>query len=428
MGLKMQIVADVGGIPGKDCRGFCKYCYFRKVNHIESLGCRKCTPGKIGCVECSEGVAETKTEFKMPFLVMSEVQNTLMMNPMGNIKDAGLKVNISGGGDVSCYPHLQELTGTLNQFGLPIHLGYTSGKGIDNPESASELINNGVDEVTFTIFSTDTELRGKWLNNDNPQVSIDAAKIFAENIEMHAASVIIPGVNDGDILHETAANMEDWGAKALILMRFANYTEHGLILNNTPIIKGVTPHTIEEFEELVKDINKEFNLRVTGTPLGDPETGAPFAIAKPKNEIYLQFIQEVTGEATLISSKIAAPYIESVFKKIGAEDNVNVISVNKDIACLITKDDLIDIDLGNVKETVIIPGRSFIHELDAERIFSEDGIDRLVGRGPEKLSVDGEMSGTLTEEQVIERELELFRELVEAINFLGMKVNVGKQL
>ncbi|MGL6298614.1 MAG: methyl coenzyme M reductase-arginine methyltransferase Mmp10, partial [Methanobacteriaceae archaeon] len=100
------------------------------------------------------------------------------------------------------------------------------------------------------------------------------------------------------------------------------------------------------------------------------------------------------------------------------------IGVNKDIACLITKDDLKSIDLGDVKETVIIPGRSFVHELDAERIFSEDGIDRIVGRGPEKLSVDGEMSGTLTEEQVIERELELFRELVEAINFLGMKIKI----
>lgn len=414
----MQIVADVGGIPGKDCRGFCKYCYFRKVKDIEALGCRKCSPGKIGCVECSEGVAETKTEFKMPFLVMSEVQNTLMMNP---VRDADLKVNISGGGDVSCYPHLQELTGTLKQFGLPIHLGYTSGKGIDNPQFANELINNGVDEVTFTIFSTDAELRRKWLSDDNPQASIDAAKIFAENIEMHAASVIIPGVNDGEVLRETATNLEDWGAKALILMRFANYTEQGLILNNAPIIKGVEPHTIHEFEQLVNDINNEFNLRVTGTPLGDPETGAPFAIAKNENEVYLQFIQDITGEATIISSKIAAPYIESVFNKLGAEENVNVIATNKDIACLITKNDLEELNLSDVKETVIIPGRSFVHELDAERIFSADGKDRIVGRGPDKLSVDGEMSGTLTEEQVIERELELFRELVEAINFLGMK-------
>ena len=33
----MQIVADVGGTPGKDCNGFCKYCYFRKVKEIKTL-------------------------------------------------------------------------------------------------------------------------------------------------------------------------------------------------------------------------------------------------------------------------------------------------------------------------------------------------------------------------------------------------------
>ncbi len=32
------------------------------------------------------------------------------------------------------------------------------------------------------------------------------------------------------------------------------------------------------------------------------------------------------------------------------------------------------------------------------------------------------MSGTLTEENVIEKEIELFRDLVEAINFFGMKM------
>ena len=33
----MQIIADVGGIPGKDCKGFCKYCYFRKVKKQDPL-------------------------------------------------------------------------------------------------------------------------------------------------------------------------------------------------------------------------------------------------------------------------------------------------------------------------------------------------------------------------------------------------------
>jgi len=413
----MQVVADVGGIPGKDCRGFCKYCYFRKVKKIEPLGCKNCSPGKIGCPRCSEGVTETSNEFKLPFAVMSEVQQTLMMM---NPQDENLKVNISGGGDVSCYPHLEELTGTIHQFGLPMHLGYTSGKGIDDSEIATKLINNGVDEVTFTLFASDVNLRKEWMNDPAPEESLKAAQLFAESTDLHAANVIVPGVNDGEVLRSTCATLEDWGAKALILMRFANTTEQGLILKNEPIIKDIETQSVEDFGQLVKNIDSEFNFRVTGTPVCDPETNAPFAIAKDENEIYLQFIQEVTGEATIISSKIAAPYIANIFEKIGAED-VNVVATQKDIACLITKEDLEAIDLSGVKESVIIPGRSFVHQIDAERIFTSDGVDRLVGRGPEKLSVDGEMSGTLTDENVIEQELELFRELVEAINFFGMK-------
>ena len=102
----MQIIADVGGIPGKDCGGFCKYCYFRKVKEQDPLGCRNCTPGRVGCENCTRGVREVKNEFIHPFMVVGSVQNSLMM---GNITDKNLKVNISGGGDVSCYPHLMEV-------------------------------------------------------------------------------------------------------------------------------------------------------------------------------------------------------------------------------------------------------------------------------------------------------------------------------
>ncbi|GAA5819325.1 MAG: methyl coenzyme M reductase-arginine methyltransferase Mmp10 [Methanobrevibacter sp. CfCl-M3] len=415
--IKMQIVADIGGIPGVDCKGFCKYCYFKKVKYMEPLGCISCSPGKIGCSRCGEELRESKNNFKLPFIVMSEIQSTLML---GNYRDKDLKVNISGGGDLSCYPHLNELTSTLNQFGLNSHIGYTSGKGFENGEIAKTLVNNGVDEVTYTVFSTDHNLRREWVKDQNPDESLKALKIFSESIEVHGASVIIPGVNDGDVLLKTCSDLESWGAKALILMRFANTTNQGLILKNAPILKDIETHSVEEFKDLVKEINSQFNLRVTGTPVFDPETNAPFAIAKDGNEIYLQFIQEVTGEATIISSKIAGPYIAKIFEKIGADD-VNIVCTEKEIACLITKEDLEDIDLSEVKDAVIIPGRSFIHNLDAEKIFSKDGKERVVGRGPDKLSVDGEMSGTLTEEQVIERELEEFRELVQAVNFFGMK-------
>lgn len=412
----MQIVADVGGIPGKDCNGFCKYCYFRKVKQTEPLGCSSCLPHKIGCQRCSEGIKETVSAFKNPLEVMTNVQNTLMMQPLKN----KTKINISGGGDVSCYPYLENLTANLNQFSLNSHLGYTSGKGIDDSLIAHRLIDNGVNEVTFTIFSDDYKLRREWLNDKNPEQSLDACRIFAENIDLTAASVIIPGVNDGDVLRNTCDCLEKWGAKGIILMRFANTFNEGLILKNGPILEDFYSQSIKDFGKLVEDIDKEYGFRVSGTPICDPTTGAPFAIAQNKNKIFLQFIKPVTGEATIITSKIAAPYIEKIFNELEVED-VNVVGVQKEIACLITRDDLKELDLSEIKESVILPGRAFVHLLDAERILSADGVDRVVGYGPDSLTVDGELSFDMTDEDVIERELESFNDLVDAINFYGMR-------
>lgn len=412
----MQIVADVGGIPGKDCDGFCKYCYFRKVKDIKAFGCAHCLPNTVGCERCSKGVSETGSEFKNPFEVVNNIQTTLMMQPIRG----ELKANISGGGDVSCYPYLENLTQSLSQMSINSHLGYTSGKGIKDISEASKLINNGVDEVTFTIFSDNPDLRREWLKDKSPDVSLDACKTFCENIDLVAASVIIPGVNDGDVLRKTCNSLEEWGAKGIILMRFANSFNEGLILGNEPILKGIETQSINSFKNLVDEINNEYNFRVTGTPLYDPMTGGPFAIANDENKMFLECIKPVTGEATIITSKIAAPFISDIFRKIGA-DGVNVIGVKKEIACLITKDDLEDVDLSDVQESVIIPGRAFVHILDAERILSRDGVERIVGYGPETLSVDGELSFNMIDENVIEHELEQFNDLVDAINFYGMK-------
>lgn len=415
----MQVVADVGGIPGKDCNGFCKYCYFRKVKKVKAFGCAHCLPNKIGCDRCSKGITDSQSEFRSPFEVITEVQNALMMQP--NFRENDIKVNISGGGDVSCYPYLENLTANLNQFSLKSHLGYTCGKGITESEIASRLINNGVDEVTFTVFSTDPKLRREWVKDKKPEEALKACQIFCENVDLTGAGVIIPGVNDGDILRQTCNTLEEWGAKGFILMRFANTFNEGLILGNEPILKGIESQPVEEFGQLVEEINKEYNFRVTGTPLCDPETGGPFAIAKDENEIFLQFIKKVTGEATIITSKIAAPFISKIFDKIDA-DNVNVIGVPKEIACLITKEDLEQIDLSEVKQAVIIPGRAFVHQLDAERILSADGVERIVGRGPDTLTIDGELSFDKTDENVIEEELTQFNDLVDAINFFGMRI------
>ena len=340
----------------------------------------------------------------------------LMMNP---VRDANLKVNISGGGDVSCYPQLEELIASLYQWQLPIHLGYTSGKGIDNGDIASQFLSQGVNEVTYTIFSVDPALRKEWMLDPSPEESLKAAQLFAEGADLHAAAVIIPGVNDGQVLVDTCEKLEEWGAKALMMMRFANSYDQGLILGNEPVVEGITPHEPLQFEELVKEINSEFNLRVTGTPLGDPTIGSPFIIAKDKYEEFLGILPEVTGEATLLTSKLAAPFLKKIFDKI-APDNVNVIGTKKDIACLMTKQDLEVLDLDDIKDAVILPGRAFIHRMDAERILSQDGTERLVGYGPDTLSVDGELSSGMTEEEVIEHELGAFIDLIHAINFFGM--------
>lgn len=414
----MQIIADVGGIPGKDCRGFCKYCYFRKVKAGDPFGCKNCTPGRIGCEYCSEGIREQKNQFIPPFMVVGSVQNSLML---GQYQDKNLKINISGGGDVSCYPHLQEVVYSLKQLDIPIHLGYTSGKGIDDIKMAEELISNGVDEVTFTIFSTNKKLRKEWMGDKTPDVSLEALKLFCENCEVHAAAVIIPGVNDGAELLKTCGDLEEWGSKAFILMRFANSEKQGLILGNEPIIENMMTHSLQEFEDLVRKINQEFSFRVTGTPLCDPENDSPFAISKNKNKEYLELFSPVTSEASILTSRVAAPFIKKIIHNINAEDLVNVVAVEKDIGCLITSKDLEEIDLKDLRETVIIPGRALVHDKQAHEILSRDGIDRIVARGPEKLSVDGEMSGTLSREDVLKTELIAFQDLIETINFFGVR-------
>ena len=230
----MQIMADVGGIPGKNCRGFCEYCYFKKVTQKKVLGCKNCPPGQIGCPHCTTDTNMTRDYFP-PYQVLSSLQTNIFQTRLP--KDT--LVNITGDGDVSCYPHLLELTKGIHDMGLPIHLGYTSGKGIDDVSTVDKLINNGVIETTYTAFSTDAKLREKWMHDPTADVSIQALKRFCESCDVHAASIIIPGVNDGDILAKTCADLESWGAKALILMRFANTAYQGLILNNGPIIQGI---------------------------------------------------------------------------------------------------------------------------------------------------------------------------------------------
>lgn len=410
-------MADVGGIPGKNCRGFCEYCYFKKVTQKKVLGCKNCPPGQIGCPHCTTDTNMTRDYFP-PYQVLSSLQTNIFQTRLP--KDT--LVNITGDGDVSCYPHLLELTKGIHDMGLPIHLGYTSGKGIDDVSTVDKLINNGVIETTYTAFSTDAKLREKWMHDPTADVSIQALKRFCESCDVHAASIIIPGVNDGDILAKTCADLESWGTKALILMRFANTANQGLILNNGPIIPGIKEQTLTEFENLVRETAKNYNLRVTGTPVCDPETDAPYALSKDKNKEYLEILTPVRAEATIVTSKISAPYIEKILENLNAADYVNVVSTSQEIACLITEHDLREIDLNEVKDTVIIPGRCYVHDLVAEKIFRSDGKFRLIHRGPDMLTADGEMSGTLSKNDVLKQELMAFEDLIELINYMGVHI------
>ncbi len=404
----MEILADLGGRPGHDCRGFCRYCYFKGVKEVQPFGCKYCMPFQKGCNYCTKSVKEGYSSFKPLSVVAQEIQQAVYFNK--NIS----KFNVSGGGDVSCYPELKPLVNFLSRYNKPIHLGYTSGKGL-NREDAVFFIDHGVNEVTFTVFATDPELRRNYMNDKTPEDSLDALRVLAEKCTVYAAAVLIPGVNDGDVLLKTCADLEEMGVKGLILMRFANTVEQGLILDNAPVIEGIVPHTLSEFKAIVDDMNSRFKFRVTGTPLYDPETGAPFAIRNEPDARSL--LPEVTKEATIITGEVAAPLLREIFDDLGGL--VNIIPVKKDVGCLITIDDIKGLDLSVLKETVLFPGRAFVYDPEIKKIISSDGIDRLVRRGPDLLTVDGEMSISMTKEEVLAREIEAFTELIQMINLLG---------
>ncbi len=57
---------------------------------------------------------------------------------------------------------------------------------------------------------------------------------------------------------------------------------------------------------------------------------------------------------------------------------------------------------------------------EIKRVLSRDGVKRLVRRGPDRLTVDGEMSISMTPEEVLEVEVEAFAELIDEINALGV--------
>lgn len=405
-----HLTVDLGGRPGLDCRGFCSYCYFKRVQGTTSFGCRYCLPFQKGCDYCTRGVREQYTGFKDLRTVADEVLGNLQV-----MSDDVDRITISGGGDPSCYPEFRDLVELLSSMEAPIHIGYTSGKGFDDPDIADFLIESGLSEVSYTVFAADPDLRRRWMNDPTPEASLAVLDRLCGAIDVYAAAVVIPGVNDGETLEETCAWLEERGAKGLILMRFANRIEQGLILGNAPLIEGQQVHTVDEFRDIVTDLNERFSMKISGTPLWDPSIGSPFAILHEPD--LLKKLPRVRKRATVITGSVAAPFIQRILSIRGCRSRV--MKVRKEIACLITSDDLAGVNLKKLEDVVIIPGRAFVHDAEARAILSADGVDREVVRGPEMLTADAETSMGMTRAEVLEKEMEGFAALINTINQYG---------
>jgi len=405
-----QLTVDIGGSPGINCRGFCEYCYFKKVRGVQPLGCRYCLPFKKGCDYCTRGVKEEYSGFKD----LKTIADETLANLQGKSGDLE-RITISGGGDPSCYPRFNELIELLGSMEAPLHIGYTSGKGWDDPAIADLLIDHGLSELSFTVFATDPALRKRYMHDPTPEVSLKILDKLCETVDVYAAAVILPGINDGLVLEQTCEWLQDRGAKGIILMRFANAVEQGLILGNGPIINNQKVQTVESFRDLISDLDRRFTLKISGTPLWDPDIGSPFAILNESELI--KKLPVIQRRASVISGSIAAPFIEKVLVSCGSK--VPVISVTKEIACLLTIDDLRELELSALEPVVIIPGRAFVHDGEAQDVLSSDGVDRQVIRGPEMLTADAETSMGMTRQQVLEMEMDGFADLIRTINRYG---------
>ena len=411
----VQITVDIGGRPGYDCNGFCEYCYFKGVarnaaqNPPEPFGCKYCLPFTKGCSFCRDSIREAYTGFK-PLHDVGLETLTQLQQSSGDIS----KITISGGGDPSCYPEFIDLIELLASIEAPLHIGYTSGKGFDDPDIADFLIKSGMREISFTIFSSNPELRRAYMHDPHPEESLETYRRLAHEIDMYAAIIILPGVNDGQDLLDTISWLEACNTKGIILMRFANTVKQGLILNNGPLIPEHPVHTIEEFTAIVKKAKNHATIRISATPVFDPDFNTPFAIATMPE--ILTSLPQVTSRATLITGTIAAPYVREILHQLGFVGNV--IGVDKEIADLITMDDLLSCDPSILENTVIIPQNALVHDREVNALFGGDG-ERVVLRGPAMLTVDGETAMGMTKEEILEVERQGFSELIHLINRYG---------
>jgi methanogenesis marker radical SAM protein len=253
------------------------------------------------------------------------------------------------------------------------------------------------------------------MHDPTPEASLAVLGKLCEEIDVYAACVVLPGVNDGPVLEETCRWLEERGAKGIILMRFANRVDQGLILGNAPVIPGHPVQEVAEFRDMVTTLSRKFRMKVSGTPLWDPRIGSPFAIAAEPDLVAK--LPRIRGRASVITGRIAAPFIETILSQCG--QGARVVPVEKEIACLLTIDDLRALDPRGLEPLVVIPGRAFVYDREAESVLSRDGVQRIVMRGPECLTADAETSMGMERDAVLALEIEAFSDLIRLINRYG---------
>jgi methanogenesis marker radical SAM protein len=261
------------------------------------------------------------------------------------------RITISGGGDPSCYPEFNDLIELLSGMDVPLHIGYTSGKGFDDPKIADFLIDHGLSELSFTVFSVDPKKRARYMHDPTPGVSLKILERLCGEIDVYGAAVVLPGVNDGKYLEDTCDWLEEKGAKGLILMRFANTTRQGLILGNAPVLKGHRVQSVEEFREMVIDLSQRHRMKISGTPLMDPSIGSPFAI---RNETDLDLLLKTASAAkkVIVALNVSNPM---VFKEFESKVDAILVGFGGDRSSWLPEKAFLEIIAGQTEPSGLLP-------------------------------------------------------------------------